>query len=95
MASNGTKPSESSNSIYRVFTLEEISKHSSANDLWISLHGRVYDVTSYVPSHPGHDLILDGAGKDATELFEEIGHSDKARTILKQFYIGDLVKDSS
>ena len=27
---------------------------------------------------------------DATEAFDEIGHSDDARDLLKQFYIGDL-----
>lgn len=29
-------------------------------------------------------------GKDATESFEDIGHSDEARELLEQFYIGDL-----
>lgn len=29
-------------------------------------------------------------GKDATEVFEDIGHSDEARELLEKFYIGDL-----
>lgn len=29
-------------------------------------------------------------GKDATESFEDIGHSDEARELLEKFYIGEL-----
>lgn len=29
-------------------------------------------------------------GKDATEAFEDIGHSDEAREILEKYYIGEL-----
>ena len=29
-------------------------------------------------------------GKDATEAFDDIGHSDAALDDLKQYYIGDL-----
>ena len=32
-------------------------------------------------------------GVDATEAFEEIGHSDDARNLMKSFYVADL--DSS
>lgn len=29
-------------------------------------------------------------GKDATESFEDIGHSDEAREILEKYYVADL-----
>lgn len=29
-------------------------------------------------------------GKDATEAFEDIGHSDEAREILEKYYVADL-----
>ena len=29
-------------------------------------------------------------GKDATEAFEDIGHSDEAREMLVKYYIGEL-----
>lgn len=29
-------------------------------------------------------------GKDATEAFEDIGHSDEAREILEKYYVGEL-----
>jgi cytochrome b involved in lipid metabolism len=36
--------------------------------------------------------LLEGAGKDATDLFLDVGHGTNARNIMKQFYIGDLKK---
>ena len=35
------------------FTLEEISKHSSSDDCWIIVKGKVYDVTDFLNEHPG------------------------------------------
>lgn len=34
--------------------------------------------------------MLDVAGQDATEAFEDVGHSDEARETLDQLLIGDL-----
>lgn len=31
-------------------------------------------------------------GKDATQAFEDIGHSARARDLLKEFYVGKLVE---
>ncbi len=31
-----------------------------------------------------------GAGIDSTELFDDVGHSDEATGMLKQYYIGEL-----
>ena len=51
----------------------------------------VYDVTKYMDDHPGgKDVLLEVAGTDATEAFEEVGHSDEAREQLEPFYIGAL-----
>lgn len=51
----------------------------------------VYDVTKYLDDHPGgKDILLEVAGTNATEAFEEVGHSDEAREQLQPYYIGDL-----
>lgn len=40
--------------------------------------------------HPGGDEVLFGeAGRDATEAFEDVGHSDEARSILDKYYVGE------
>lgn len=36
----------------------------------LSIHGKVYDVSSFVDSHPGGSIIKTALGRDATVLFE-------------------------
>jgi cytochrome b5 len=36
------------------------------------------------------DLIFPLTGKDATEAFEDLGHSDDARSLLLGLYVGEL-----
>jgi len=79
------------------FSIEDIKKHNNENDCWLLIDGRVYDVTSYVEKHPGGKVIADYCGKDATEAFNTKGgrgfpHKPVAKEILKNFYIGDLIK---
>lgn len=38
----------------------------------------------------GYDIILNTTGRDATEDFEEIGHSNAAREMLDKYIIGDF-----
>lgn len=60
------------------------------------IRSKVYDVTSYIPSHPGGSAIIQGCGKDGTELFEtrpmgsKTPHSNYAKSLLEKFYIGEL-----
>uniref|UniRef100_A0A8C5IS47 Cytochrome b5 type B n=1 Tax=Junco hyemalis TaxID=40217 RepID=A0A8C5IS47_JUNHY len=74
-----------------VFTLEEVAKHNSSREAWLVIHGRVYDVTRFLDEHPGgEEVLLEQAGRDATESFEDVGHSTDAREMLKQYYIGEV-----
>ena len=38
----------------------------------------------------GEEVLLDVSGQDATEAFEDVGHSDEAREILDGLTIGKL-----
>lgn len=38
----------------------------------------------------GEEVLLDVAGQDATEAFEDVGHSDEARESLKPMLVGSL-----
>eukprot|EP00761_Pharyngomonas_kirbyi_P013499 gb/GECH01013528.1/.p1 GENE.gb/GECH01013528.1/~~gb/GECH01013528.1/.p1 ORF type:complete len:132 (+),score=26.58 gb/GECH01013528.1/:1-396(+) len=73
-----------------LITMEEVEKHDSDTDCWMVIDGKVYDVSDYIFDHPGGAIICDYAGKDATEAFDEIGHSDQAYQDLDDFYIGEL-----
>lgn len=32
---------------------DEIAKHNSRESCWVIIHGRAYDVTEFLPEHPG------------------------------------------
>lgn len=50
---------------------------------------KVYDVTKYLDDHPGGaEVMLDVAGQNADEFFEDIGHSKEARNELAKYLIG-------
>ncbi|KAJ9193476.1 hypothetical protein DTO166G4_3217 [Paecilomyces variotii] len=78
----------------REFSLKDIEGHNTKSDLWVAIHGKVYDITKYIQDHPGgQDLLIDVGGTDATGAFEDVGHSEDASEILEQYLIGTL-KDS-
>lgn len=54
----------------------------------------MYDVTNYLEDHPGGSaLLLEVAGKDATEEFVEAGHSEEANEALEALCVGHLPED--
>jgi cytochrome b involved in lipid metabolism len=86
--------------INRSWTLADVAAHRYADDAWIAVAGRVYDITEHVACHPGWDSgcgistvlsILAAAGTDCTAEFDAI-HAPypEARRQLAAFYIGDL-----
>ena len=52
---------------------------------------KVYDVSKYLDEHPGGpEIIMEFAGKNADEMFEDIGHSKEARSQQQKLMIGTL-----
>ncbi|KAG6332922.1 hypothetical protein ID866_6164 [Astraeus odoratus] len=79
----------------KVVTYEELKANNTKESLYVLLHEKVYDVTKFIDEHPGGDeVILAEAGKDATDAFEDVGHSDEARDLLPGMLIGEFEKDS-
>ncbi|KAM7496215.1 hypothetical protein LguiA_020629 [Lonicera macranthoides] len=75
----------------KVFTLAEVSNHNTNKDCWLLIGGKVYDVTKFLEDHPGGDeVLLTATGKDATDDFEDVGHSTSARSMMDEFYVGDI-----
>ncbi|XP_035508410.1 cytochrome b5 [Morone saxatilis] len=73
------------------YTLEEVRVHNICNDTWLIIHDKIYDITTFLEEHPGgEEVLLEQAGADATESFEDVGHSTDAREMLQQYFIGEL-----
>ena len=48
-------------------------------------------MTKFLSEHPGgEEILLECAGVDATEGFEDVGHSADARELLQDYLVGDL-----
>jgi len=86
----------------KLISKETVTGHNSKTDCWTIINGLVYDITPYVPRHPGGAEILRACGTDGTTLFttrttdsgEKVGsgtpHSSNAESLLSQFKIGVL-----
>uniref|UniRef100_A0A8C5WT44 Cytochrome b5 n=1 Tax=Laticauda laticaudata TaxID=8630 RepID=A0A8C5WT44_LATLA len=76
------------------YRLEEVQKHNHSQSTWIIINRRIYDLTKFLEEHPGGEEVLrEQAGGDATESFEDVGHSTDARTLSETFIIGELHPD--
>ncbi|GMH22423.1 hypothetical protein Nepgr_024266 [Nepenthes gracilis] len=79
------------NTASQIYSISEVKKHNSAESAWIIVHGHIYDCTRFLNDHPGGiDSILINAGTDCTEEFDAI-HSDKAKKLLEDYHIGQLI----
>ncbi|XWS34209.1 hypothetical protein CRYUN_Cryun21dG0020800 [Craigia yunnanensis] len=75
----------------KLYTMQEASQHNTKDDCWVVIDGKVYDVTSYLDEHPGgDDIVLAATGKDATDDFEDAGHSKSAIELMQNFCVGEL-----
>ncbi|MCI4383121.1 hypothetical protein PGIGA_G00022610 [Pangasianodon gigas] len=78
----------------KYYTRDEVQAHNMSKDTWLIIHDKVYDITGFLEEHPGgEEVLLEQAGSDATESFEDVGHSTDAREMLQQYYIGELHED--
>ncbi|XP_030382727.1 cytochrome b5 [Scaptodrosophila lebanonensis] len=77
----------------KTFTRAEVAKHNTNKDTWLLIHNSIYDVTAFLNEHPGgEEVLIEQAGKDATENFEDVGHSNDARDMMKKYKVGELVE---
>ena len=76
----------------QVFSKKEISRHCSQQDAWVVVDGCVYDVSGFLPSHPGGLGVLAGhLGTDISTVLRSPDfhlHSCVAYQILDHCCIG-------
>jgi len=70
--------------------MEEVSKHSLANDCYLVINNKAYGVSGYLDQHPGgRKAIIEQCGQEASRVFSAI-HSNFAWDLLKNYYIADV-----
>eukprot|EP00796_Vickermania_ingenoplastis_P006260 gene6260-4509_t len=75
----------------KVYTLEDIKDKNTRAEAWFVLHNKVYNITSFLDNHPGgRDVLIHNAGKDASKAFDDNNHSNEAKKMVRQFYVGEL-----
>lgn len=77
----------------RQLTRQDVEAHNSQQDAFIIIDNIVYDVTSFLEDHPGGvEVLLDNAGRDASQCFNDVGHTDEARAYRTQFKVGEVAE---
>nr|UTK45973.1 b5-D [Tripterygium wilfordii] len=75
----------------KLLSFAELNKHNSRTDCWLLIDGKIYDMTPFLEEHPGGDeVLLAATEKDATDDFDDVGHSDDARELMKNYCIGEV-----
>lgn len=71
---------------------DEVVQHNTNGDVWLVMDGMVFDVTRWLPEHPGGSTIIpaQAVNVDCTVMFEIYHSSRQSFRYLKQFYIGEI-----
>ncbi|ODV97469.1 hypothetical protein PACTADRAFT_74961 [Pachysolen tannophilus NRRL Y-2460] len=73
--------------------VSELVKHNTKDNLWVAVNGKVYDLTEFAQKHPGGSAaILEFAGRDASNAFNQIHRKDLIPFVLaEEKFLGHLV----
>lgn len=77
------------------FRAEEVSKHDNEKSFWVTYKNGVYDVTSFLPSHPGGEQIMNAAGLSIEPFWNVYGmhKTQEVYALLESYRIGNLHED--
>ncbi|KAI8087737.1 acyl-CoA dehydrogenase/oxidase [Gilbertella persicaria] len=71
------------------FTVEQVAQHSTANDCWVIIENKVFDITKFLNEHPGgKKILLKKAGKDASKEFKTFHNASIMQNIGLPMQIG-------
>ncbi|CAH2235979.1 jg2053 [Pararge aegeria aegeria] len=75
-----------------IYTAEEVSKHDNKKSFWVTYKHGVYDVTTFLPSHPGGEQIYNAAGLSIEPFWNVYGmhKTEEVFKLLESYRIGNL-----
>jgi L-lactate dehydrogenase (cytochrome) len=73
-------------------TMQEVERHNTPDDCWVVINGKVYDLSEFRKGHPGGSkIITDNAGKDVSNLFNDVHPKDIVERLLSpEAFVGIL-----
>jgi cytochrome b involved in lipid metabolism len=76
----------------KTYSLSEVMSHSTKEDCWTVINGNVYDITEYIPNHPGGEgSISKLCGGDGSSAFTNKHEDDKKpNSELENYLLGAL-----
>ena len=77
----------------RQISIKEVAEHSSKHDCWVILFGVVYNITPFLPYHPGGlEILAVEGGKDVSDLFDK-NHRWVSIEMISHLQVGTLADD--
>ena len=76
------------------YTMAQVATHATAESCWSAVNGAVYDLTKWIPLHPGGESKIKAlCGKDGSSAFTgKHGGQEKPEATLATFKIGELAQ---
>eukprot|EP00756_Hemistasia_phaeocysticola_P022343 Hpha_TRINITY_DN15828_c0_g6::TRINITY_DN15828_c0_g6_i1::g.188178::m.188178 len=85
------KPAAGAGGAQKEYTLAEVAQHTTEDDCWVAVNGKVLSVSSFLNEHPGgKEAIMLYAGKDASEEFNMMHDDSYIAKYAPQVVIGKL-----
>jgi cytochrome b involved in lipid metabolism len=74
------------------YTLAQVKKHNKATDCWSVVGTNVYNLTAWIPKHPGgKGVVISMCGKNGTSLYNSKHGSDPvSKATLARYKIGTV-----
>ena len=83
-------PTPTPTNTVKSFTKSDIAIHNKESDCWTYVDLKVYDLTAWLPQHPGGGAIVLGmCGTDGAVIFRDHHHAEQDSAI-SLYYLGDL-----
>ncbi len=63
------------------YSFSTVAEHNQIDNAWTVINNKVYHIPEswILHDHPGGQIIRNAIGKDATEMFNFVGHSAMAK----------------
>lgn len=92
-SSSGETSSSNSGNFGSLVSLSTLAKHNSRTDCWVAYGGKVYDITSWLPAHPGGSFRIEpycGTSEEFTNAFTSQHGTSQVNRLMK---VGVLIGD--